>query len=33
MVIARAVDDPKLGDRFRDAAREHLLATTGWGGT
>jgi hypothetical protein len=33
MVIARAVDDPKLGDRFRDAAREHLLATTGWRGT
>jgi TetR/AcrR family transcriptional regulator, transcriptional repressor for nem operon len=24
MVVARAVDDPKLGDRFRDAAREHL---------
>jgi AcrR family transcriptional regulator len=33
MVIARAVDEPKLGDRFRDAAREHLFATTGWGGT
>jgi len=30
MVVARAVDDPKLGDRFREAAREHLLATTGW---
>jgi TetR/AcrR family transcriptional repressor of nem operon len=30
MVVARAVDDPKLGDGFRDAAREHLLATTGW---
>ena len=30
MVVARAVDDPKLGDRFRDAAREHLLETTGW---
>jgi len=30
MVIARAVDDPKLGDKFRDAAREHLLAETGW---
>jgi hypothetical protein len=22
---------PKLGDRFRDAAREHLLEATGWG--
>jgi len=31
MVVARAVDDPKLGDRFRDAAREHLLEATGWG--
>ena len=31
MVVARAVDDPKLADEFRDAAREHLLATTGWG--
>ncbi len=30
MVIARAVDDPKLGDKFRDAAREHLLEATGW---
>jgi hypothetical protein len=30
-VVARAVDDPKLGDKFRDAAREHVLATTGWG--
>ncbi len=30
MVVARAVDDPKLGDRFREAAREHLLETTGW---
>lgn len=30
MVVARAVDDPKLGDKFRDAAREHVLATTGW---
>ncbi len=31
MVVARAVDDPKLGDDFREAARDHLLATTGWG--
>jgi TetR/AcrR family transcriptional repressor of nem operon len=30
MVVARAVDDPRLGERFRDAAREHLLETTGW---
>ncbi len=30
MVVARAVDDPKLGDAFRDAAREHLFANTGW---
>jgi AcrR family transcriptional regulator len=30
MVVARAVDDPKLADEFRDAAHEHLLATTGW---
>jgi TetR/AcrR family transcriptional repressor of nem operon len=30
MVVARAVDDPKLGDGFRDAARNHLLANTGW---
>jgi len=33
MVVARAVDDPKLGDGFRDAAREHLLAATGWSGS
>ncbi len=31
MVVARAVDDAKLGERFRDAAREHVLRTTGWG--
>jgi TetR/AcrR family transcriptional repressor of nem operon len=31
MVVARAVDDAKLGDRFRDAARKHVLRTTGWG--
>ena len=30
MVVARAVDDPRLGDAFRDAAREHLLRSTGW---
>ena len=30
MVVARAVDDPKLGDKFRDAARGHVLATAGW---
>jgi AcrR family transcriptional regulator len=30
MVVARAVDDPRLADEFRGAAREHLLATTGW---
>jgi TetR/AcrR family transcriptional regulator, transcriptional repressor for nem operon len=29
MVVARAVDDPKLGDGFRDAARERVLANTG----
>ncbi len=32
MVVARAVDDPELGEGFRDAAREHLLEATGWGG-
>ena len=31
MVVARAVDDPKVTDGFLDAAREHVLATTGWG--
>ncbi len=31
MVIARAVDDPALADEFREAARERLMATTGWG--
>ena len=25
MVVARELDDPKLGDGFRDAAREHVL--------
>jgi AcrR family transcriptional regulator len=30
MVVARAVDDPKLGDEFRVAARNSLLTTTGW---
>jgi TetR/AcrR family transcriptional repressor of nem operon len=33
MVIARAVDDSRLADEFRAAAREHLLVTTGWGET
>jgi AcrR family transcriptional regulator len=33
MVVARAVDDSGLGDNFRDAARDHLLAATGWGGS
>jgi len=33
MVVARAVDDTKLGDRFRDAAREHLLDAAGWADT
>jgi TetR/AcrR family transcriptional repressor of nem operon len=32
MVVARAIDDPGLGDEFREAAHQHLLATTGWGG-
>jgi len=31
MAVAKAVDDSKLGDDFREAARDHLLATTGWG--
>ena len=30
MVVARAVDDSRLGDSFRDAAHEHVLSTTGW---
>jgi hypothetical protein len=30
MVVVRDFDDPGLGDSFRDAARKHLLATTGW---
>jgi hypothetical protein len=30
MVVARAVDDPKLADELREAACNHLLATTGW---
>jgi len=33
MVVARAVDDPKVADGFLDAARAHVLATTGWGGS
>jgi len=31
LVVARAVDDPKLGNAFRTAARKHVLASTGWG--
>ena len=31
LVAARVVGDPGLGDKFRDAAREHLLVTTGSG--
>jgi TetR/AcrR family transcriptional repressor of nem operon len=31
MVVARAVDDPNLGDDFRNAVRAYLLATTDWG--
>ena len=31
MVVARAVDNAGLADRFRDAAREHVLTATGWG--
>jgi AcrR family transcriptional regulator len=30
MVIARAIDDRTLADEFRDAAREQVLASTGW---
>lgn len=30
MVVARAVDDPRLADGVRDAARGHVLAATGW---
>lgn len=31
MVVARAVDQGRLADEFRDAARGHLFATSGWG--
>jgi hypothetical protein len=31
MIVARAVDQGRLGDEFRDAAREHVFATSGWG--
>jgi len=31
MVVARAVDDPRLANAFRTAARKHVLATSGWG--
>jgi TetR/AcrR family transcriptional repressor of nem operon len=30
VVVARAVDDPKLADEIREAARDHLLSTAGW---
>jgi TetR/AcrR family transcriptional repressor of nem operon len=30
MVVARAVDDPRLANAFRAAARKHVLANTGW---
>jgi hypothetical protein len=30
MVVARAIDQRKLADDIRDAARGHLVATTGW---
>ena len=31
MVVARAVDDPALAAAFRKAARQHVLASSGWG--
>lgn len=31
MVVARAVDDPTLANAFRQAARKHVLASSGWG--
>jgi len=30
MVIARAVDDRKLGDRFREAALDQVVEIAGW---
>ena len=33
MVVARAVDQGRLGDEFRNAARGHVFATSGWPGT
>jgi AcrR family transcriptional regulator len=30
MVLARAIDDPALADAFRKAARNHVLASSGW---
>jgi TetR/AcrR family transcriptional regulator, transcriptional repressor for nem operon len=30
MVVARAVDDPALADALRVAARQHVLASSGW---
>jgi TetR/AcrR family transcriptional repressor of nem operon len=31
MVVARAVDQGKMADEFRNAARGHVLVTSGWG--
>lgn len=31
MVIARAVDDETFSDELREAARKHVLASSGWG--
>lgn len=31
MVVARAVDDVRLANAFRSAARKHVLANSGWG--
>ena len=30
MVLARAVDDSKLADQIRTAARNHVIEATGW---
>jgi hypothetical protein len=30
MVIARAVDDTRLADEFRDSTRRFVLANAGW---
>jgi TetR/AcrR family transcriptional regulator, transcriptional repressor for nem operon len=31
MVLARAVDDDRFSDELREAARQHALASSGWG--